>query len=63
MNITHLQAKAAEERVTGERFCSTCQRYRAIEGGAFRITGKGKAVKRWQCAACAARKRNFGAKP
>lgn len=63
MNITHKQAKAAEEKATGDRFCTTCQRYRKIaEGGGWKYTGKFKENKRWMCAECYERKRDLGGK-
>jgi len=47
---THGQAKIANERATGERFCTACRKYRSLEqGGAWKTT---KSSRRWVCSRC-----------
>jgi hypothetical protein len=52
------QAKDAHEKITGERHCSTCQRYVRIElGGEWRHA---RNTKRWLCGPCKARLEAMG---
>lgn len=46
--------KKAEERITGKRFCTGCQKPQAIEGGRMTV-GR---YPRWVCAPCQIRKHN-----
>ena len=60
-NITNKQAEIAAQKITGEKFCTQCQRYRAIEGGRIKMCGShARPTKRWQCAECADKRRNVG---
>jgi len=45
------------EKVTGKKYCTSCQLERSPEGGHTRRTRIGT---RWQCASCAARARARG---
>lgn len=58
-NVTHEQAKAAAERVLGERFCTTCQKHQKLsEGGIWKLSGSPmRPVKRWMCGPCVERRR------
>ena len=59
--ITHKQAKAAEEKVTGNRFCTSCQQYKKVEdGGGWKYSGKFNENKRWACSLCFNKIRDFG---
>lgn len=55
---TLLKVTEAQERILGERFCTTCQVYRKLaEGpGMSKTSGKGKRVTRWVCETCCRRK-------
>jgi len=41
-------AKAVE--ITGRQFCSHCQTYKPLEGGAWKTTANGR--RRWRCKGC-----------
>lgn len=59
MNITHKQAKVAEESITGRRYCTQCQSYKDASKGKIKITGTTKRpVKRWQCEVCSNKMQN-----
>jgi hypothetical protein len=46
------KATQAHTEVTGEKFCSTCQKYQKLaNGGAWQTTGKN--IRRWVCRICA----------
>lgn len=61
MNYTHQKAKLAEMKVTGQRFCTNCQRYKPLEGGRMKVTGS-RNTKRWQCETCALKLRDLEGK-
>ena len=59
MNITHKQAKVAEESITGRRYCTQCQSYKDASKGKIKITGTTKRpTKRWQCEVCSNKMQN-----
>lgn len=45
------------ERITGRKYCTSCQSEKPPEGGVTRVT---RHSTRWQCAACAGRARDRG---
>lgn len=48
------KAIAAHERLTGSRWCSSCQGYRRLDdGGRWHVT---RSSKRWVCGACQRRR-------
>lgn len=44
------QAKRAEEKILGTKFCFCCQKHRNIENGKHIMRGK---TKSWRCMECA----------
>lgn len=44
-----------EERLTGKRFCTGCNKLQLAEGGVMRGMSRGK---RWSCAACEHRRKH-----
>lgn len=57
-NNTLERVRDACQRVTGERYCSTCQQHRRLSDGPgmSKVTGKGRTVTRWMCQVCVERK-------
>lgn len=43
-----VKATEAQYKVTGKRFCSSCQNLRPLDGGEI----VGQKTKRWKCAIC-----------
>lgn len=49
-NATELKATAACERITGDRFCTGCQKTRKMsDGGIWKVS---PTQRRWICAVC-----------
>ena len=51
---TYEAVHAAQDRILGKKFCSSCQNMKPIETGKFVATAN-KRVKRWKCGDCLAR--------
>jgi hypothetical protein len=54
MAETYQKARAAEQSITGKRWCSHCQSTRAVEGGQWKVSSNGL-HKRWRCQECSQR--------
>lgn len=51
-NETYKQARIAEAKFTGQKFCTNCQKRKSVEGGVLFKSGK---ISRWKCKTCAAK--------
>ena len=58
-NFYGTQAKRAEERLLGTKYCFACAKQRSMEGGRSVIRGKNRV---WKCATCYAKKTPAGFK-
>lgn len=45
-------------KLTGERHCRSCDRYKPVTGGKVRIGANGRPI--WRCATCTQRKNGAG---
>ena len=45
-------------KLTGERHCRSCDKYKPAEGGRWRIAANGRRI--WRCKACANRQNGAG---
>jgi hypothetical protein len=42
--------------MVGQKFCTSCQRYREVEGGQIVQSKGSSSIRRWKCAMCIAGK-------
>jgi hypothetical protein len=47
------EARVAAERITGDKWCSNCQKHKPMVNGHWIVRAGGK-VRRWQCESCVA---------
>ena len=52
---TYEAVHAAQDRILGKKFCSSCQTMQPLDKGRFVATAN-RAVKRWKCNNCMERK-------
>ena len=48
----------AAVQITGERHCRSCDKFRKVDGGKWRVQSDGR--KRWRCKTCTQRKNEAG---